>query len=244
LAQIFITGSSDGLGLLTARTLLEQGHQVILHARNKARKEELQKRIGSGHTILTADLANEDQTRRMATELNQLGTCDAVIHNAGLYRAAAREIFQVNTLAAYLLTCLIHRPARLIYLSSDMHMGGKFNAGILTSHIDLISYSDSKLHVLMLAMAVARRWPSVLVNTVTPGWVPTKMGGPGAPDSLEQGYATQVWLSTSSAPEAMKSGNYFYHKRIAQINPIAADTSLQDQLLDICADYTGIKLPA
>lgn len=221
-----------------------QGHQVILHARNNARKEELQQRIGNVHAILTADLGSEEQTRRMAIELNQLGTCDAVIHNAGLYRAAARDIFQVNTLAAYLLTCLIHRPRRLIYLSSDMHMGGKFNAGILQNQIDRISYSDSKLHVLMLAMAVARRWPTVLSNTVNPGWVPTKMGGSGAPDSLEQGYATQVWLSTSTEPEAMKSGNYFYHKRIAQINPLAADTALQDQLLDICADYTGIQLPS
>ena len=68
------------------------------------------------------------------------------------------------------------------------------------------AYSDSKLYVTALAFAVARRWPDVLSNAVDPGWVPTKMGGPGAPDDLEKGYLTQTWLAVSDEAAATVSG--------------------------------------
>src|SRR6185295_18655888 len=117
-----------------------------------------------------------------------LGKFDAVIHNAGVYQASSKLIFTVNTLAPYILTCLIQKPKRLIYLSSGMHQRGypkfeNFKTG-------KINYSDSKLHVMLLCMAVARRWPDVYANSVNPGWVPTKMGGRGAPDDIHKGYET------------------------------------------------------
>ena len=80
------------------------------------------------------------------------------------------------------------------------------------------SYSDSKLLV-TLAMAVARRWPEVFSNAVDPGWVPTKMGGPGAPDDLRLGHLTQVWLATSDDRQARASGGYWYHQRRAEPAP-------------------------
>ena len=75
------------------------------------------------------------------------------------------------------------------------------------------AYADSKLYDVMLAFAVARKWPDVLSNAVDPGWVPTKMGGPNATDDLDAGAETQVWLATSDDPEAMVSGEYFYHQK-------------------------------
>ena len=61
--------------------------------------------------------------------------------------------------------------------------------------------------------AVARRWPEVLTDAVDPGWMPTKIGGPGAPDDLEMGHLTQTWLSVSDEPAATVSGGYWYHRQ-------------------------------
>jgi len=68
------------------------------------------------------------------------------------------------------------------------------------------AYADSKLHDLILAFAVARKWPDVLSNAVESEWVATKIGGPGAPNDLDAGAETQVWLATSADPEAIVSG--------------------------------------
>jgi len=145
--------------------------------------------------------------------VNALGKFDAVIHNAGLYQASAEEIFAVNTLAPYILTCLIQRPERLVYLSSGMHLQGRAKLESIKTNISRITYSDSKLHVLMLCMAVARKWPEVYANAVDPGWVPTKMGGQGAPDDLQKGYETQVWLAVSDDEKASVSARYFSSSR-------------------------------
>jgi NAD(P)-dependent dehydrogenase (short-subunit alcohol dehydrogenase family) len=134
--------------------------------------------------VIAGDLSDIEQTKHVADEANALGRFDAVIQNAGVYEASPRDIFTVNTLAPYVLTCLIHRPARLIYLSSDMHLQGRARLENLTQDTRRISYSDSKLYVVMPCMAVARRWPDVSSNAVDPGWVPTNMGGRGAADTL------------------------------------------------------------
>jgi NAD(P)-dependent dehydrogenase (short-subunit alcohol dehydrogenase family) len=156
-------------------------------------------------------------------------------------------VLAVNTLAPYVLTALIDRPERLIYLSSGMHRGGEESL----RDIDWIerrwdtsqAYSDSKLYVTALAFAIARRWPKVLSNAVDPGWVPTKMGGAGAPDDLEQGHLTQTWLAVSEDPAAKVSGGYWYHR--SQRKPAAPtlDPGFQDKLIAKLAELTGLKLP-
>jgi NAD(P)-dependent dehydrogenase (short-subunit alcohol dehydrogenase family) len=179
---------------------------------------------------------------------------DAVIHNGGVYREPNRgatpaghaKILAVNTLAPYMLTALISRPDRLIYLSSGMHRGGEDTL----SDIDWTerrwntnqAYSDSKLFVAALAMAVARHWPQVVSSAVDPGWVPTKMGGAGAPDDLEQGHLTQTWLASSEDPAAKVSGGYWHHRRQQQPAAPAKDAGFQDRLVARLADLTGIKL--
>jgi NAD(P)-dependent dehydrogenase (short-subunit alcohol dehydrogenase family) len=192
MARIFITGSADGLGQLTARSLTELGHSVVLHARHAARGREAMQAIPKAEAVITGDLSNIDETKVVAQEVNKLGMFDTVIHNAGVYQAAAKDIFAVNTIAPYLLTCLIHKPKRIIYLSSGMHLSGHAKLEQLKTGGNGLSYSDSKLHVLMLCKAVAKHWTDVYANAVNPGWVPTKMGGRGAPDDLQKGYETQV----------------------------------------------------
>ena len=191
--------------------------------------------------MLTADLGDILETKQLAVKVNALGKFDAVIHNAGVYQAPAQEILKVNTLAPYILTCLIERPRRLIYLSSGMHLGG--SAKLENLDTKRVTYSDSKLHVLMLCMAVAREWPEVYANAVDPGWVPTRMGGRGAPDDLQKGYETQAWLAVSDDEKALVTGRYFHHKKEAAHNPAADDVQLQDRLLSVCAEITGVPFP-
>jgi NAD(P)-dependent dehydrogenase (short-subunit alcohol dehydrogenase family) len=95
----------------------------------------------------------------------------------------------------------------------------------------------------VLAFAVARHWPGVLSNAMTPGWVPTKMGGAGAPDDMSLAPVTQAWLAVSTDPAAMVSGGYFYHQQPAETNPAARDVKVQDELLSYCAGLAGDELP-
>ena len=239
MARVFVTGSADGLGQLSAKTLVEQGHDVVLHARNEQRGQEALSKVPGAETLVIADLSDIDETKKLAEKVNALGWFDAVIHNAGVYQTSAEQIFAVNTLTPYILTSLIEQPKRLIYLSSGMHLHGHFEAESFKSV--RISYSDSKLHVLMLSMAVARLWPDVYSNAVDPGWVPTKMGGRGAPDDLKKGYKTQVWLAASDDENAKVSGKYFHHQKVSRHNPEADDVELQEKFLSLCRAITGVS---
>jgi NAD(P)-dependent dehydrogenase (short-subunit alcohol dehydrogenase family) len=243
MARIFITGSADGLGQLSAKSLIAQGHQLVLHARNEERKNDAIKKNPGAESVLIADLSNIDETKELAREVNKLGPFDAVIHNAGVYHASSNEIFPVNTLAPYILTALIQKPKRLIYLSSGTHQHGRSKLESFTNGNKLINYSDSKLHVVMLCFAVARIWKDVYANAVDPGWVPTKMGGRGAPDDLQMGYETQVWLAVSNDKNAKVSGRYFFHQKERRHNPEADNIGLQDKFLQVCEEVTGVSFP-
>lgn len=256
MASVFITGSSDGLGQLAAKLLIAQGHRVVAHARNEQRARETLAAIPGAEKCVTGDLSSIAQTRKLADQANALSSFDAVIHNAGVGYQSPKKIvtedglpreFAVNTLAPYILTALIQRPKRLIYLSSGLHRNGD------ASLRDLLweqrpwqgqqAYSDTKLHDVLLAFAIARRWPGVLSNALEPGWVATKMGGANAPDDLTEGYRTQAWLATSDDPAAKVTGEYFYHMQLRESNPAARDEKRQEQLIEACAKLSGIELP-
>jgi NAD(P)-dependent dehydrogenase (short-subunit alcohol dehydrogenase family) len=241
MARVFITGSADGLGRLAAQTLLDDGHEVVVHARNRDRLTAISDLVDRGATDIVGDLSDLEQTRSIARDVNRLGRIDAVIHNAGVYTGP--QVIPVNIVAPYLLTALIDRPQRLIYLSSGAHRSGRANLdGIDWSGRATSSYSDSKLFVTTLAVAVARLWPDVFSNAVDPGWVPTRMGGPGAPDDLRLGHLTQEWLATSDDADARTSGGYWYHQRRIKPHPAVHDRRFQDQLLDELARFTATRI--
>lgn len=242
MARIFITGSADGLGQLSASLLIKQGHQVVLHARNKERGREALKKNPTAETVLIGDLSDLEETKALAQKVNELGRFDAIIHNVGVYQAPARQIFAINIVAPYVLTALVHKPKRLIYLSSGMHLQGRPNLEYFKTNVDRISYSDSKLHMMMLTLALARKSPDVYCNAVDPGWVPTKMGGRSAPDDLQKGYETQVWLAVSNDKEAMVSGRYFFHQKESQYNSRADDVTMQEKLITLLQDITHVAL--
>ncbi len=241
-ARIFITGSADGLGHLAARALVNLGHDVVLHARNPERAKQALARVPGARGALSGDLSSFGETRALAREANALGRFDAVIHNAGVYRETGLgadgvpDLVAVNTLAPYILTVLMQRPQRLIYLSSNMHFQGNPDHLPGTGRV---SYADTKLHDVMLCMASARHWPEVCANAVNPGWVPTRMGGAGAPDDLQEGFETQVWLAVDDG--ARVSGCYFHHKKRVECLAAARDTALQDAFLAQCSAITGVQ---
>lgn len=256
MARVFVTGSSDGLGRMAAELLIEQGHKVVLHARNEQRAEETQRRIPNAEAVILGDLTSIAQTQNLAAQVNALGVFDAVIHNAGIgYREPRRietedglpHLFAANTLAPYILTALISRPKRLVYLSSLLHRNGDPSLRDLTWkdrpwHGEL-AYSDTKLHDVLLAFAVARYWPGVFSNALEPGWVPTKMGGHAATDDLREGHRTQVWLAVSDDPEAKVSGEYFYHQQLRAPLPETRNVARQEALMDYCRTVSGISIP-
>jgi NAD(P)-dependent dehydrogenase (short-subunit alcohol dehydrogenase family) len=242
-ARIFITGSADGLGQMSASLLIGQGHEVVLHARSEERGREAISKTPGAVAVFTGDLLNIDQTKELAEKVNKSGVFDAIIHNAGVYQTSPDQIFAVNTLAPYVLTSLIHKPKRLIYLSSGMHLSGRPNIRYLRTDINRITYSDSKLHVVLLALAVARKWPEIYAIAVDPGWVPTKMGGKNAPDNLQKGIETQVWLAVSDDKKATVSGRYFHHQKERPYNKIAGDETTQEELLRELAIISGVAFP-
>jgi NAD(P)-dependent dehydrogenase (short-subunit alcohol dehydrogenase family) len=255
MARVFVTGSTTGLGRAAAEELLDAGHQVVLHARNRERAAAIDDLAGRADGVVIGDLARRRDVRSVADQVNGLGPVDAAVHNSAIYvdreRVATSEgharTIAVNVLAPYLLTAWIKRPARLVYLTSDMHRSGDSSL----RDIDwtqrrwngVQAYCDSKLFITTLAVALARRWPDCLINAVDPGWVPTRMGGAGAPDDLELGHRTQAWLAASDDIEATTSGGYWHHqRRQAPADPVLHQR-FQDALLNELADLTHTHLP-
>jgi NAD(P)-dependent dehydrogenase (short-subunit alcohol dehydrogenase family) len=256
MARVFITGSSDGLGLMAGKLLIEQGHEVVLHGRNEARRRDALAAAPGAKGAVAGDLSTLAGMTGVADEVNRVGRFDAVIHNAAIgYREPRRvqtepavpSVFAVNVLAPYVLTALIQRPDRLIYLSSGMHHGVQPRMDDLLwtkrSWNGSSAYAESKLCDVLLAFAVARLWRNVLSNALEPGWVPTKMGGPSAPGDMSKAHLTQAWLAVSDDALARSSGEYFYHQQLRAPNSIARDVKVQDELIAECVGISGVAFP-
>ncbi|MET4091035.1 SDR family NAD(P)-dependent oxidoreductase [Bradyrhizobium sp. S3.5.5] len=254
MAIVFITGSTDGLGRAAAESLRGQGHQVVLHARSAERAAALNDLGSRAAGIVIGDLRSATETKNVANQVNAIGRMDVVIHNAGVYSQPSRSstpeghagTLAINTLAPYMLTALIERPGRLVYLSSSLHRSGEGSLEDLDwtrrNWNSAKAYAESKMHVVALALALARRWPRVLSNAVDPGWVRTKMGGAGAPIDLDTGQKTQSWLAASDDPAALVSGHYWHHMRREEPASEATDLDFQRKLLGRLQDLTGVTL--
>ena len=256
MARILITGSSQGLGLMAGQLLIAEGHEAVLHGRDGTRAEVALRDAPGAAGAIAGDLSRLGDMRSVAEQAERYGRFDAVIHNVGVgYQEPRRiatedglpHVFAVNVLAPYVLTALMRRPGRLVYLSSGLHRGAAPNFD------DLLwtrrrwqgtqAYAESKFLDVLLAFGIARHWPDVLSNALEPGWVATRMGGRHATDDLSQGHLTQAWLAADDDSAARVTGGYFFHKAPRAPDPTTRDEAAQDRLLETCADLSAVPLP-
>lgn len=256
MSRIFITGSTRGIGAKTARQLIDLGHEVVVHARNHARAEEAKAQFPDAYGTVVGELDSLISTSAMSAMANTLGPYDVIIHNAGTGGGVAERvqtaegferIFHTNVIAPYLLTSQMELPGRMIFLTSSIAANGKWSPDDLQwdnrPWKGMQAYSDSKLHDLMLALEIAARYPHVISNAVDPGWIKTEMGGPNAPDSVELGAETQVWLASSDDEDALVSGRYLKRRQALEPNPVALDSGVRADLVDELARLSGFQLP-
>ena len=256
MSRVFISGSSTGLGLMAADLLAGKSHSVVLHARNAERAEEARRKLPRAEAIVVGDIETIAGAKDLAARVNALGRFDAVIHNAAVgYRegrsrhrrrpaACVRDQHAIGlypdgadrAAEAARLPELRHAPScRRQSRRRSLWKKRRWNGSA--------AYAESKLHDAMLAFAIARRWPDVFSNALEPGWVPTKMGGAGAPDDMDQAHLTQAWLAAGDDPKADVTGRYFYHLKRMEPNPQSHNVALQDRLIAICAEISGVALP-
>ncbi|MEH0509716.1 SDR family NAD(P)-dependent oxidoreductase [Streptomyces sp. B21-106] len=234
MAMILVTGASSGLGRHTADALADEGHDVVVHVRDPARLSD--GNVARWKGVVAGDLAVLDEIRAVARQARAFGRFDVVVHNAGVLHSP--DVSTVNTVAPYVLTALMDRPARLVYLSSSLHRTGSTDLARLSA--GTASYDDSKLWVTTLALAFASRWAGTSSHAVDPGWVPTRMGGAGAPDDLTAGHRTQTWLATH--PDVTpRTGGYWHHRRTQTPHPASRDEGFQARLLQTLESHTGIS---
>jgi NAD(P)-dependent dehydrogenase (short-subunit alcohol dehydrogenase family) len=236
MARVFVTGSTDGIGRETARQLLAAGHDVVAHAKVAERADQVRAVLPDLAEVVVGDLASLEQTRNLAAAATAAGPFDAVIHNAGVGGGESEKVltadgiertFQVNTVAPYVLTALMPRPSRLVYVASGLQAQGHVEPDELEWPWDgMQAYSDSKVCDVALALAVARLWPDVFCNAVDPGWIRTK-----------------VWLATSDDDEARVSGRYLKRFAVLEPNLEATDLLIQEGMIARLAELTGVELP-
>ena len=256
MSRIFITGSSDGIGQAGAKLLADQGHKVFLHARSEARAKEAKDAVPNASGVLVGDISTIAGAKALAAEAKKAGPWDAVIHNAGLGPGAPSRMtedgfqstFAVNSLAPYILTCLMDKPKRLLYLSSGLHYSGSGDFKDITwskrSWSSGQAYNDSKLHDVMLANFVARQWTDVQSCSMDPGWISTKMGGRSAPGQVSTpGKAIFEFALGESGIVGDKSAVYFTPQGAKTAQKPALDTSKQDEFVKICEELSRISFP-
>lgn len=186
---ILITGATDGIGFATAAQLVELGHHVLLHGRNKIKledaKQQLAKLNNNAHIeMYVADLSVLEEVKELAKEIStNHNKLDALINNAGVYvvneKVTADGIdtrFAVNTIAPYLLAkLLLHllsNNGRVINLSSAAQ--SSFNPDVLTvasKQSDGIVYAQSKLALTMWSISLANKLKEdgIVIIAVNPG---------------------------------------------------------------------------
>ena len=180
---ILITGSTDGIGLLTAQMLAEQGHEILLHGRSPAKLDAALAEVGGTSEGYIADLGSAADVKRLASEVRaKHDRLDVLINNAGVLKASTVRTpdgfdirFAVNTFAPLLLTRLllpiVPSDGRVINLSSAAQapvdpaaMAGE------RSFDDMGAYAQSKLAITIWSQELAKELPQgPAIIAVNPG---------------------------------------------------------------------------
>jgi retinol dehydrogenase 14 len=252
-SAVLITGATAGIGEEIARQLVARGTRVIVHGRNAERAEAAAERVGT-NDVAVADLASFAQVRAMAEDVaGRFERLGGLVNNAGIGYGTApprgahtgdghEPTWQVNFLSAFLLTELLRerlKGGRVVHVSSGVHSSGSVDLEQPDEPRYATPYAQSKIALVMLAREQGERWAGdggPTVNSCSPGWIATKMGGSGG-RGLAEGADTPVWLITDPALEGT-TGRYFYQRREEEPNPQVEDEEARRRLVELAREAT------
>ncbi len=217
-----ITGANKGIGFQTAKELAELNFNVFLSARNEKKGQEAVKKINKSNvTFLHLDVSDEESIEKAARKFGTFNLhLDVIINNAGILLGRKNiieesknnilETFVTNTLGPILVIQkflkYLNDNARIINVSSGL---GSLNE--MSDYAPAYSVSKAALNAVTKQFSYSLKNKNISVNSVSPGWVKTDMGGPFATRELEEGAETIIWLATE-APQKF-TGMFFRDKK-------------------------------
>ncbi len=180
---ILITGATDGIGLLTAKTLSSMGHNILLHGRSEKKLDKAAEEVGGNAGIYVADLSHMDQVHALAAAVSQEHThLDALINNAGVLKVSQTQTtdgfdvrFMVNTFAPYVLTRALlptlDSNSRIVNLSSAAQAPVDLDVLHGRKQVDdMAAYAQSKLAITIWSQEMAKELDDgPVVVAVNPG---------------------------------------------------------------------------
>lgn len=221
-----VTGANRGIGLETVRQLARNGHTVYLGSRDFEKGLTAKAQIGNSENVevIQLDVTDENSISNAVKEIieNQ-DRFDILVNNAAInydtYHDAinadldnVRETFEANIFGAWRMIqeALPYMQAqefgRIVNVSSGLGSVAKMGTGSPG-----YSISKAALNVLTIQFAQLIGSKDILVNSISPGWVRTDMGGFNADRSVEEGAETIIWAA--QLPNGGPSGKFFRDKK-------------------------------
>ena len=219
-----VTGGNRGLGLEIARQLLEHDVFVVIGARDRVKGEEAVEALGGAQADVASFVLDVNDTRACQRMVEHVarnhGAPGILVNNAGVYpestdahvvdtpTAVWRETFETNLVVALRMCREVvpHmrklRYGRIVNVSSGLGQLAQMGEGSPAYRV-----SKTALNALTRTLAAELAGTGILVNSMSPGWVQTDMGGEEAPRSVKEGADTAVWLSL--LPSSGPTGQFF-----------------------------------
>lgn len=255
---ILITGATDGIGLLTAKTLAAQGHTILLHGRSVEKLVAAAQEVGGAPETFRADLSRLEEVAALVEDIqSRHGRIDVLINNAGVLKSPKARTpegldtrFVVNTLAPYLLTRrllpIIPKDGRVVNLSSAAQAPVDTNALRGRRALDhMQAYAQSKLALTIWTQEMARAQPD------GPAFIAVNPGSLLASKMVKEGFgvagndlsigADILGRAALSNEFADASGRYFDNDsgRFAQPHAAASDKGQVAAVMEAIRDLTG-----
>ncbi len=222
-----VTGANRGIGLEIARQLVREGIRVVMGSRDPVKGERACAGLKAGELAVShpLDVIDTRSVQRFVEFVEkEFGAPAILVNNAGTYPEAReagvvdvktslwRETFETNLFGAVRLcrevVPLMQRVAygRVVNISSGLGQLSQMGAGSPAYRV-----SKAALNALTATLAAEVKGQGILVNSMSPGWVRTDMGGPDAPRSVEEGAETAVWLAL--LPSTGPTGQFFRDRK-------------------------------